>query len=207
VTRYEVVEGKVKPCLTSDVTLGDITTDADYQKIEANKLFDRNMIQRGCNQCSLRDVCSKCSCMPSGMSTDDFCSFMHEHPYLREYLKKNQLAGFLKSFSKICEQDEEIHFSTSTKGLVYPEGSGEPEKAQLLFLFEKNGEYFFLNINKANLIKIEKKYVFLLEAWSMGEPMDRMVSNMSKVFGMTEECACNTVEEGMQRLKSGGMLG
>ena len=207
VTRYEVVEGKVKPCLTSDVTLGDITTDADIQKIEANRLFDKNMIQRKCIKCSLRDVCSKCSCMATGMNAEEFCTFMHKHPYLREYLKKNQLAGFLKSFSKICEQDTQIHFSTSTKGLVYPEGSKEPEKAQMLFLFEKNGQYFYLNTSKANLIKIERKYAFLLEAWSMGESRERMVLNMRKVFQMTEECAINVVEEGMQRLKSGGMIG
>lgn len=206
-TRYEVTNGTVKPCLTSNAVLGDVHSDCYTQKIEANKLCDKTMIQRKCTQCSLKNICAKCSCVLAEMTSLEYCDFMHKYPFVREYLKKCQVAAFLGRYSNICEGDRYVRFSSSTKRLVYPANAEKPENAKPLFIFEKGGKYYYLNLAKGTLVRVEGKYVFLLEAWAMGEGKEVMVKNMQLKFNLSKEQAEMVVEEGNQRLRCGGMIG
>lgn len=206
ITRYEVSDGMVKPCLTSNTLLGDVYADCYTQKTEANRLCDKTMIQRKCMQCSLKNICAKCSCVSAEMTSSGYCDFMHKYPFVREYLKKCQVAAFLGRYSSICKGDEYVRFSSSTKGLVYPVNAKKPENAKSLFIFEKGGMYYYLDICKGTLVRMEEKYVFLLEAWAMGEGKEAMVENMQVEFSLSKEQAEAVVDEGNQRLRCGGMI-
>lgn len=206
ITRYEVSDGMVKPCLTSNTILGDVHSDCYTQKTEANRLCDKTMIQRNCMQCSLKNVCAKCSCVSDEMTSSEYCDFMHKYPFVREYLKKCQVAAFLGRYSNICKGDEYVKFSSATKGLIYPVNAKKPENVKPLFIFEKGGMYYYLNIYKGTLVRIEEKYVFLLEAWAMGEGKEAMVENMQVKFSLSKKQAEAVVEEGNKRLRCGGMI-
>lgn len=205
-TRYEVSDGKLKPCLTSEKTLGEIGTDSYRQKIEANRICDKTMIQRNCNECSVKNKCSKCACVSEGIGASDYCEFMHKYPFVGEYLKQSQVAHFLSCYSRIFAGKDSVKFSCSRRGLKYPANHKVESETKPLFLFENDGKYYYLELRQGSLIHVEEKYVFLLEAWALGEPKEAIVENMQETFRLTRAQAEMLVEEGMHRLKNGGMI-
>lgn len=205
-TRYEVVNGMVKPCLTSEKTLGETGTDCYRQKVEANRLCDKTMIQRKCTECAMKNICSKCACIPQGIDTLDYCEFVHRYPFAGEYLKKSQVSHFLGCHSRIFMGKSTVRFSSSRHSLKYPVCREAQGEIKPLFLLENDGEYYCIELRKGSLIHVEEKYVFLLEAWALGEPRATIVENMQKVFDLTPSQAEMLVEEGMQHLKNGGMI-
>lgn len=206
-TRYEVLGDKVKPCITSDHILTDITTDGYEKVMEANKLCDQTKIKRNCVACEVSQVCSKCACLSEKIGKEVFCDFMHKYPEVKEYLVKKRIVNFLGKHSTIFNQASEIGVSSSVCGMEYPvkKTAGKLQTRQI-YIFKKEDEYYYLGVQKGNLLRLDRKYVFLLEAWAVGEGRQDVVENMAERYNMTEAQAQKMVEEGYMQLEKGGML-
>lgn len=204
--RYEVANGMVKPCITSDVVLGPVDRDAYTKKIEANKLYDRTMIQRNCSECAVKATCSRCACISKDLSQEEFCEFMHEFTYIREYIQEARIAGWLGRNSKVFAAKETITCNNSQHSLIGKHQNKNSETVKPLFLYENGNVYYYLNVNNASLVSVEKKFVLLLESWACGESEAQMVQNMMTSFQMDEIQAKRLVVQGMEKLTNGGLV-
>lgn len=204
--RYRVVEGEIKPCITSEKSLISADADATRKLLEANKLCDKAMIQRKCMECSLKSVCSKCACLPEAVSQDQFCEFMHKYPYVGQYLLKKRIINFLGRYSKLFSGERYIEVSSNVHCFEYPAKKEDLVAKRNTFVFRKGQDYYYLQLQNGSLIKIEEKYVFLLEAWALEATAEEIVENASVKFGLSHEQAETVVTEGYQHLKKRGMI-
>lgn len=204
--RYSISNHEVKPCLTSENVLSGEKADSFEQIIEANKICDKTMIKRKCSSCTMSNYCSKCACLPEPISEERFCTFMHQYPFINEYLLKSRVVGFLGKYSKVFQQEEKIEVSSNVHGFEYPGRKEEGPTSKFVYLFRKNGAYFYFNVKTGTLIRMERKYVFLLEAWALEEEMEEIIRNMAETYDMSLQQAERVVAEGYQQLKRGGMI-
>ena len=205
-TRYRVTEDGIKPCITSEKSLLESQEDHMMQLLEANKLCDKAMIQRNCMECAVKDVCSKCACLPNEISREEFCDFMHLYPFVGEYLRKKRIVNFLSKFSKIFEGNAYIEVSSSVHSFEYPIRKTKECAGREVFVFKKNANYYALHIQKGSLIRLEKKYVFLLEAWALERSAEEIVEKMAEKYNMDISSAKMVIEEGYYQLQKGGLI-
>lgn len=205
-TRYRVTEDGIKPCITSEKSLLESQEDHMMQLLEANKLCDKAMIQRNCMECAVKDVCSKCACLPNEISREEFCDFMHLYPFVGEYLRKKRIVNFLSKFSKIFEGNAYIEVSSSVHSFEYPIRKTKECAGREVFVFKKNANYYALHIQKGSLIRLEKKYVFLLEAWALERSAEEIVEKMAEKYNMDISSAKMVIEEGYYKLQKGGLI-
>lgn len=205
-TRYRVANEVVKPCITSEKTLLDMQAEPTRKLLEANKLCDRTMIQRKCVDCSMKAVCSKCACLPENISQEKFCEFMHKYPFVGEYLLKKRVVNFLGRFSKIFEGDSHLEVTSSAHSFEYTATEGGKAGSRNVYIFRKGQDYYTLHMQKGNLMKIEAKYVFLLEAWALEEEMETVIKKAAQKYNLDISMAERIVREGYQQLKKGGMI-
>ena len=201
--RFSEKKGEIYPCLTSKESIGKIGDDYDQIITNANCKCDRAIINRKCMVCSEHDRCSGCAMLPEGFSEIDFCGFMRKHRLIREFIHRQHVAAYLAQFSSLFSGDEFIRFSVPGNRFFYP---GDEDEKQEIFLSEKNGQYIYLNLRTGSLIKVEQKYVFLLEAWAEGSNLDSQIMNISLVFGFDPGSAQEAVVVGNRKLKNGGMI-
>lgn len=204
--RYSISNHEVKPCLTSENVLSEDKVDFFEQIIEANKICDRTMIKRKCSTCTMSNYCSKCACLPELIGEERFCTFVHQYPFINEYLMKSRVVGFLGKHSKVFQQEEKIEVSSNVHGFEYSGRKEEGPTSRFVYLFRKDGAYFYFNVKTGTLIRIERKYVFLLEAWALEEEMEEIIRNMAETYDMPLQQAECVVAEGYQQLKRGGMI-
>lgn len=205
-TRYRVANDVIKPCITSEKSLLDLQAEPTTKLLEANKLCDRTMIQRKCVDCSMKVVCSKCACLPENISQEKFCKFVHKYPFVSEYLLKKRMVNFLGRFSKIFEGDSFLEVSSNVHCFEYPNEKRDIVGKKNVFIFRKGKDYYFLHMQKGTLIKIESKYVFLLEAWALEETTEKIVEQVAEKYGLDISRAERVVKEGYQYLRKGGMI-
>lgn len=205
-TRYSIENNYVKPCLTSSQLLSEVEEEPSMQLISANKLADRTMIIRDCTNCEMSLYCSKCACLPDSFDKNTYCEFLHKLPYVAEYLQKRQVVNFISQNSNVFKNMEEIEVSSSVHCFEYPVQEKRKPANRVVYIFRKYGEYFFMHLIKGTLIKIERKYVFLLEGWALGESEEEVISSMTKKYHMPISDARTLVIEGYERLKKGGMI-
>lgn len=201
--RFSVKNEEIRPCITSEESIGQIGDDYDEIITSASRRFDRTMIDRKCMSCSEHDRCSGCAMLPKGLAADEYCGLMHRHKLIREYIHKQHVASFLTEFSRMFHEDEVIRFSIPGKRFFYP---GDEAEKQELFLCEKDGKYYYLNLQTGSLVKVESKFVFLIEAWAAGIDVDKQILNLSLVFGYGPEQSQELVVMGNRKLKNGGMI-
>lgn len=205
-TRYRVANDVVKPCITSEKTLLNMQAEPTMRLLEANKLYDRTMIQRKCVECSMKAVCSKCACLPENISQEKFCEFVHKYPFVSEYLLKKRIVNFLGRFSKIFERDRYLEVSSNVHCFEYSNEKKETVGKRNVFVFRKGEDYYSLHMQKGNLMKLEEKYVFLLEAWALEEADDKIIEQAAKKYNLDIPQAEMVVKEGYQHLRKGGMI-
>lgn len=205
-TRYRVDEEGVKPCMTSDKTLLDLQAESTMQLLEANKLCDKTIIQRKCVECAMNAVCSKCACLPGTISQEKYCEFVHKYPFVSEYLLKKRIVNFLSRFSKIFAGEAFLEVSSNVHCFEYPNEKKAAVARRSVHIFRKGEEYFVLHMQKGTLMKIEEKYVFLLEAWALEEEIAVIAEKAAEKYALSFETAERVVEEGYQHLKKGGLI-
>lgn len=205
-TRYRVVDGNVKPCITSEKSLVSVEEDSNKKLLEANKLCDRTMIQRKCMECSMKAVCSMCACLPEAISQEQYCEFIHKYPYVGQYLLKKRIVNFLGSYSKLFGREENVEVSSSVHCFEYPKEKTDIVPKRNAFIFRKGQDYYYLHLQNGSLIKLEGKYVFLLEAWVLEESTEQITENMVTKYELSFEQAEMVVKEGYQHLKKRGMI-
>lgn len=204
--RYEINRNKIRPCLTSEVEISSLDVD-DYDKlIAANKLSDTTRIERKCISCDMNSFCSKCACLARDIKEDLFCEFIHKNYFVKEYLIKKRIVQFLGRYSNVFAGCKEITVSSSARGLEYPVVKEKIQKENFIYILKKDDAYYYFNIQHGNLVKIEKKYVFLLEAWALGEEGEDIISNMALCYNLSENIARKAVEEGYIHLINGGLI-
>lgn len=204
--RYSICGEYIKPCLSSDKTLIGINADHDEKLIAANRIADHTLIRRNCVECQSRNICSKCACLPELIDSSLYCSVFRDFPYVSEYLKKKQLVNFLSKSSNILKDMEEIEVSSSVHCFEYPMNKNNNPTIKSVYIFKKDNNYFYLHLLKGNLIKVERKFVFLLEAWVLGESQERIISNMVDKYNLNLSDAERLVVNGYEMLKKEGMI-
>ena len=205
-TRYRVANDFIKPCITSEKILFDLQEESTMKLLEANKLCDRTMIQRKCVDCSMKAVCSKCACLPENISQEKFCEFVHKYPFVSEYLLKKRIVNFLGKFSKIFEGDSYLEVSSNVHCFEYPNEKRDIVGKKNVFIFRKGKDYYSLHMQKGTLMKLESKYVFLLEAWALEEATEKIVEQVAEKYNLDISQAEMVVNEGYQYLRKGGMI-
>lgn len=203
ILRFVEKDGEIRPCITSPEALGRVGDDPDEVKIAAGKKCDIAMVDRKCTSCPDQERCSGCAMLPGNMSVNEYCGFIHRHKLIKEYIHRQHVAAFLSGYSKLFHDEETVRFSIPGNRFFYP---GEAEEKHEIFLCEMGGDYYCLNPQTAALVRIEEKFVFLLEAWAAGADIDRQILNISLIFGFNASIAQETVIMGNMMLKNGRMI-
>lgn len=205
-TRYSVKDNYVKPCLTSSQLLMEAEEELDMQLISANKLADRAMITRNCANCEMSLYCSKCACLPEAFEKNMYCKFLQEFTYAAEYLQKRQVVNFISRHSFIFKDMEKIEISSSVHCFEYPVKEKAKPIDRTVCILKKCEEYYFMHLMKGTLIKIERKYVFLLEAWALGESEEKVTVSMAEKYQIPVSDARTLAANGYEMLRKGGMI-
>ena len=201
--RFVEKDGEIRPCITSEEALGKIGDDPDDVIIAASKRCDIAMVDRKCTSCPDQARCSGCAMLPANLSVNEYCDFIHRHKYIKEFIHRQHVAAFLAGFGKIFHDAETVRFSIPGNRFFYPGDAGETQE---IFLCEKDGDYYCFNTQTAALVRIEEKFVFLLEAWAAGADIERQILNISLIFGFNASMAQETVIMGNMMLKNGRMI-
>ncbi len=201
--RFVEKDGEIRPCITSPEAIGRIGDDPDEVITAASRKCDVVMIDRKCTSCPEHDRCSGCAMLPGNLSAGEFCDIMRRHKLIKEFIHRQHVAAFLAGFSKLFGNEDRIRFSVPGKRFFYP---GEAKERQEIFICEKDGNYYYLNLQSGSLIRVEEKFVFLLEAWSTGADIESQILNLSLVFGFNSDKAQEAVVMGNRKLKNGGMI-
>lgn len=201
--RFVENDGEIRPCITSPEAIGRIGDDPDDVITAASRKYDVVMIDRKCMSCSEHDRCSGCAMLPGNLSANEFCDFMHRHQLIKEYIHRQHVAAILARFSQLFCNYEKIRFSIPGKRFFYLD---DVKEKQEIFICEKEGNYYYLNLQTNSLVRIEEKFVFLMEAWSTGADIESQILNLSLVFGFDSGRAQEAVVMGNRKLKNGGMI-
>ncbi|SFC02308.1 hypothetical protein [Butyrivibrio sp. YAB3001] len=206
--RYNMTRDGIKPCITSDVILAENGETQFDMLVKANKLADQTIAKRKCVNCPMSAKCAKCSCIPVGITEDDYCEFIKKYADIMEdYLIKLRITSALSEISTIFGQEREINISSRTRGLEFNGTNAESKPTRFSYIFEKDGRYYGLQMKQWNIVHLDPKYVFLIEAWERGlENMSTTEIEMSLKYGMSEELAKVMVNEGYAKLRQGGMI-
>lgn len=204
--RYSIYKNKIVPCLTSSQHLLGIEEDIEEQHIEANRLYDRTIIDRKCSKCHMKFKCSKCACLPQNINQELYCKMMMEYPFILEYLEKKRVLNMLKSASKFLENVDDLKISSSVHCLEYPASEEKNIAEHPIYIFCINKEYFYLHILKGIIIKIERKYVFLLEAWMLNIKEEEICRKMEIKYNFDPLDVKHLVKEGYENLRRWGMI-
>ncbi len=205
-TRYRVEKDVVKPCITSEKTLLAWQEEPSMQLLEANKLYDKTMIQSKCVDCDMSAVCSKCACLPEGISRETYCEFIHKYPFVGEYLMKKRIVNFLGRFSKVFEGDRMVEISSNIRCMEYESCKKAVYGTRNVYVFKKDGNYYVLHMRNGNLVKVDRKYVFLMEAWALEEDIQTIVQQAAIKYELNEEQAGAVVREGYEQLRKAGII-
>lgn len=84
--RMRIRDGKIFPCLTSNLQAGDISEAVFDIAIRLKKQIAHTALERKCSNCIRSAECSQCTSLPDFLSSDQFCSLMLDdmnYPYLR----------------------------------------------------------------------------------------------------------------------------
>ncbi|MCR5194722.1 MAG: hypothetical protein K6D38_00245 [Pseudobutyrivibrio sp.] len=193
--RFRIENEEIYPCLTSNVSIGSVKMEPEKRIIEANRLYDRALSETGRN--------ANCACLPEGITKEDYIDFMEKYPMVSDYIFQNQLTCYIKKNGKTCKDVSSVRFSTGDRRLVYPRSKASKKSINV---FNINGNYYYFDIRTGKLLKLESKYVFLMEAHANGETENAIVEEMANYLSVENVVAKEVVNQGMKTLKAGGMI-
>ncbi len=193
--RYKIANNKIYPCFTSDVSIGSVDMDREQRIIEASRIYDKGL--------SMVSGAAKCACLPAGISRQEYISFMENYPMISDYILQNQLTSYMKRNGHTCRKVRSVRFSTGDRRLIYPKSCVNRKSINV---FNDGDKYYYFDLKTGKLLKIEEKFVFLLEGKANGESEASMAEEMANYFSVDVGIASELVDQGLGLLKAGGII-
>ena len=193
--RFRIENGEIYPCLTSKVSIGSVEMEPEQRIVEANRLYDRALSEAGEK--------AKCACLPEGITRESYIGFMEKYPMVADYIFQNQLTSYIRKNGKTCKDVSSVRFSTGDRRLVYPKSKVTKKSINV---FNIDGNYYYFDLRTGKLLRLESKYVFLMEAQANGEAENAIVEEMANYLSVENVVAKEVVNQGMKTLKAGGMI-
>lgn len=202
--RIDIIDEKVRTCNTSKTCLYNINDEKIVKLAKINKEREKTQVEN-CSKCKYDNICSKCSCLPEGISRKVFCQIMNKFPYIQEYFLKKNFMLFLRKTSKVF-RDSKISISSQTHPIIYTGTPIKYDSSHLIYLFSVEDKFYIYNFKSSEIIKIDEKLAFILEGYSINDEKTNIINNFKSKYSVEKECATNTVSAGMTLLKQMGFL-
>ena len=193
--RFRIENEEIYPCLTSNVSIGSVDMEPEQRIVEANRLYDKSLSQSGEK--------ANCACLPEAITKEEYVSFMEKYPMVADYIFQNQLTSYIRKNGKTCKDVSSVRFSTGDRRLVYPKSKASKKSINV---FNIDGNFYYFDLKTGKLLKLESKYVFLMEAHANGETESAIVEEMANYLSVENIVAQEIVNQGMKTLKAGGMI-
>lgn len=202
--RMNIIDENIMPCNTSKTCLYSMNDDKFVKLAKINKEREKVQVEN-CSKCNYSNICSKCICLPEGISRKVFCKIMNKFPYIKEYFEKVNFASFLLKNSKLFKENK-INISSQAHPIIYTGMTGKYDPSHIIYLFSDGNKFYIYNFKNNEIIKIDEKLAFILEGYSINDAKSNIINNFKTKYSVDEECASNTVNAGMPLLRNMGLL-
>ncbi|HOV26311.1 MAG TPA: hypothetical protein PK566_08130 [Pseudobacteroides sp.] len=203
-------EGDIKPCGGCNKCVGNIKSSPMENIRNIYKMSDKDLIERGCNECPIKESCSKCIMIPDFMDNDVYCEIRRSNPEIPEYLIKKSILEYLLTNSKTLRDTspEDFKFSTSYITHLFPmKGDSKNSIVEgYIHLFYVNNSPMLFEAVRNNILKIENELAFIIEGCMRGETPHSISEEYVKKFQVTDSDAMEAVENSITMLKNQGFI-
>lgn len=203
-------DGDIKPCGGCNKCIGNIKNSHMENIRNIYKMTDKDLLERGCNECSIKESCSKCIMIPDFMDKGAYCETRRANPEIPEYLIKKSILEYLLNNSKTLRDSgaDNIKFSTPYITHLYPKrgNSNNGTIEGFVHLFYINGSPMLFEAVRNNIIKIEEELAFIIEGCMMGETPQNISEEYAKRFQVKASDSMEVIENSLSMLKSQGFI-
>jgi len=203
-------EGDIKPCGGCNKCVGNIKNSPMENIRNIYKMSDKDLIERGCNECPIKESCSKCIMIPDFMDKSVYCEVRRSNPEIPEYLIKKSILEYLLTNSRTLRDSspEEIKFSTSNITHLFPmrgDSNNSIVEGYVHLFYVKDSPMLFEAVRN-NIVKIEDELAFIIEGCIRGETPHSISEEYAKRFQVTDSNAMEAVENSLTMLKYQGFI-
>lgn len=207
-TRMNITkDGKVNPCNGCSQCIGDIK-DSYYVNIrKAARCADQSFLSRSCNECQVKEICSKCAMLPEFLEEESYCKLRKEHLLFADFIDKKNMYYFLFQFSMKFKKQDKLTFSNQLYSSVFPEEQNKKiDCSKKVYLFHMHDNHILFNMKENALFDIDSKLTFILEGYIKNFSNEEIAERFAKSFGGSLEEGVLKTEKAMQFLKNAGVI-
>jgi hypothetical protein len=198
----------IRPCLTCEKNIGSWKKSSYERKQLADRQAVSSVLERECSKCQAYTYCSKCSMLPSDISSKRFCSIVKEHPLIMDFLMKREYLGALYQFSDMLKKvGIPFRISTPFAPLVYQRKDlVTVAYNKLINLFTLKGKYYVCHLRRNSILEIPEMLAFIMEGYSMNLDNKEIADALVERFEIEAERGEAVVNEGMNTVKEAGII-
>ena len=203
--RYRIDNGAIYPCRSLNLKVANVGDSRLKVLSNITKIANDIQMQRKCQTCIAKDVCTKCVALDS--TTDEqFCRLQKRFLNISEYISKKNMYQVLCKQSKLVSDAENILIPNKEFSVWYtgPEKGGINEP--VYYLYQIDGVEYLFDIQKAVLLKIDPKLFLILEGIMRGANSENIVRSMSQVCSVSVDIGKEVYDNGVKMLKKAGVL-
>ena len=163
-------------------------------------------VRRGCATCPVRDQCSRCTQLPSSWG-GRYCEIRQGYAQTSLFFEMMGFAHFAKSMLPGGLPDTELAVSgPGLPALHYGGPAGAPRMGKRPLLIESGDQLLAWWRGGRRLMRLSAPMAMMLEAWWLGADAEDVQSELSRVFHVDLETARTSLDQGMTRLREGGLV-
>lgn len=198
-------EERLMSCRDAGV-VGAIGDSYEQIVLDAKQLQQIKTVDRGCATCPVRDECSQCVHLPEAYE-GRYCAIRKASPKAALLF---EVRGFLHLIAGLLPPDQN-HFDVTVSGeglplQLYKGPTGaRPAGTQPLFLGVGNSRFAWWRGTR-RLSRLSDPLVLMAEGWWSGAGREDMCTQLASRFGVDLDLARSSLEEGLGKLHSGGVI-